>query len=88
MRFRVTVSETAVRRLKKLPKDTGKRLARGLEVLREDPFRPRPKADVLSLEGTEPGKYRLRVGDYRAIYTVIGDEVKVIEVFARGRGYR
>jgi mRNA interferase RelE/StbE len=88
MRFRVTVSETATRQLEKIPKEVRKRVLRGLEVLIVDPFRPRPKADILRIEGTDPKKYRLRIGDYRAIYAVVDDEVRVIEVFARGRGYR
>lgn len=88
MTFRVLLSETAVRQLRKLPPEVRKRIGRGLHVLEEDPFRARPKADIRILEGTEPRKYRIRVGDYRAVYSVSGVEVKVIEVFVRGRGYR
>ncbi len=88
MTFRVLLSETAVRQLRRLPPDVRKRIARGLRELGEDPFRARPKADIRGLEGTEPRKYRIRVGDYRAVYSVAGENVKVIEVFARGRGYR
>ncbi len=40
------------------------------------------------IEGTEPRKYRLRIGEYRAIYAVVGRGVKIVEVFIRGRGYR
>lgn len=58
-----------------------------MKNLEEDPFRSRPKADIAKLEGTHPPKYRLRIGDYRVIYAVEGDAVKVIEVFVRGRGY-
>lgn len=88
MTFRVLLSETAVRQLRKLPPDARKRIANGLRVLEEDPFRARPKADIRILEGTEPRKYRIRIGDYRAVYSVAGEEVRVIEVFVRGRGYR
>ncbi len=88
MTYRVTLSETAVRQLRKLEKADRDRIVRGLKVLEEDPFRPRPKADIRLLEGTEPKKYRLRIGEYRAVYAVVGSEVRVIEVFARGRGYR
>jgi len=88
MSFRVTLSETAARQLRGLPGEARKRIVRGLLALEEDPFRPRPKADIRPIEGTEPAKHRLRVGEYRAIYAVVGDEVKVIEVFIRGRGYR
>ena len=88
MSYRVTLSETAARQLRKLEKVDRDRIARALRVLEEDPFRARPKADIRVLEGTDPRKYRLRIGDYRAIYAIAGSEVKVIEVFARGRGYR
>ena len=88
MTFQVTVSETAARQLRKLPQDLRKRIGTALRVLAEDPSRARPKADILPIEGTEPRKYRLRIGEYRAVYAVVGREVKVIEVFVRGRGYR
>jgi len=88
MSFRVTLSETAARQLRKLSKDNRNRIAKALRVLEEDPFGPRPRADIRIIEGTEPRKYRLRIGEYRAIYAVERDEVRVIEVFIRGRGYR
>ena len=88
MSYRVTLSETAARQLRTLEKVDRERIVRGLRVLEENPVRPRPKADIRPLEGTDPKKFRLRVGDYRAVYAVVGSEVKVIEVFARGRGYR
>jgi len=85
MIYRVVLSETAVRQLRKLQGGIRKRIVSGLRRLEEDPFRPRPKADILPIKGTEPKKYRLRVGEYRAVYAVVGNEVKVIEVFSRGR---
>ena len=88
MSYRVTLSETAARQLRTLEKVDRERIVRGLRVLEENPFRSRPKAAIRPLEGTDPKKFRLRVGEYRAVYAVVGSEVKVIEVFARGRGYR
>ena len=88
MTFRVTLSETAVRQLRKLPSDQRNRVVRGLRVLEEDPFRPRPRADIRTIEGTDPRKYRIRIGDYRAVYAVLGRGVKILELFTRGRGYR
>jgi mRNA interferase RelE/StbE len=87
MSFRVSLSETAVRQLRKLPKEAQRRITKGLRAL-EEPYKPRPKADIRPIEGTDPRKYRLRVGDYRAIYAVVAKEVKVLEIFSRGRGYR
>ncbi len=88
MTFRVTLSETAVRQLRKVPSEQRNRIVRGLRVLEEDPFRPRPKADIRPIEGTDPRKYRIRIGEYRAVYAVVGRDVKILEVFTRGRGYR
>jgi mRNA-degrading endonuclease RelE of RelBE toxin-antitoxin system len=64
-----------------------KRVKKGLSELGEDPLTPRSKADIKILEGTDPVKRRLRVGDYRIIYLVDKRSVKVIEIFPRGRGY-
>ena len=88
MTFRVTLSETAARQLGKLASEPRNRVVRGLRALEDDPFRPRPKADIRPSEGTEPKKYRSRIGDYRAVYAVVGRDVKVLDVFVRGRGYR
>ena len=88
MTFQVTLSETAARQLRRLPEDIRKRIVKGLRVLEQDPLRPRPKADIRIIEGSEPRKFRLRIGDYRAIYAVVGREIRIIEVFIRGRGYR
>ena len=65
------------------------RLRTRLEELEVDPFRPRTKADIKNC-GKHHGVifYRLRVGDLRALYVVERDEVKVTEIFRRGRGYR
>jgi len=49
--------------------------ARWNRILEEDSFRPRPKADTRVIEGTDPKKYRIRIGDYRAINAVVQREV-------------
>jgi len=65
------------------------RLRIRLEELEVDPFRRRPKADIKNC-GKHHGVtfYRLRIGDFRAVYVVNRDEVRVTEIFRRGRGYR
>ncbi len=65
------------------------RLRIRLKELEVNPFRPRPKADIKNC-GKHHGVtfYRLRVGDFRAVYVVNRDEVRVTEIFQRGRGYR
>jgi len=88
MTFRVTLSETAVRQLRKMPGESRRRVIAGMRGLAKDPFQPRTGSDILPIKGTAPRKYRLRVGEYRIIYTVAVTEVRVIEVFSRGRDYR
>jgi mRNA interferase RelE/StbE len=88
MTFKVLLSATSVRQLRKLPKKERDRIAKALKKLEEDPLSARSGADIRFLEGTEPKKHRLRVGPYRVIYAILGAEVMVVEVFRRGRGYR
>ncbi len=88
MTFRVTLSETAARQLRKLPSDQRNRVIRGVRVLEEDPFRPRPPSGYPTDRRYRSKKYRIRIGDYRAVYAVLGRDVKILELFTRGRGYR
>ena len=88
MTLRVTLSETAARQLRKPSSDERSRIARGLRVLEEDPFRPRPRADIRRIEATDPRKYRIRTGDDGAVYAVVSRDVKVLVVFTGGQAYR
>lgn len=81
-------SETFQKQLKSVDKKLKKRIMDGLRNLGSDPYTPRTGADIIPVKGTDPQKYRLRVGDYRIVYVVEKDTVKVIEMFPRGRGYR
>ena len=85
--YSVIVSRTFQKQFQKLSSSMKKRVRKGLSELEEDPFTPRAKTDVKVLEGTDPLKRRLRIGDYRIIYHVEKRVVKVIEIFPRGRGY-
>lgn len=89
MKFNVLISETAVKQLGKLEKQDSERIKRSMLVLEEDPFRPRPLADIKKLKGfSKPSLYRLRVGDFRITYTIEEQDVKITEVFRRGKGYK
>ncbi len=67
-----------------------KRIVSGLKKLKENPTNKRSGVDIKKLRGKKdkPYFYRLRIGDYRVIYSVDGDTVWVTEMFLRGRGYR
>ncbi len=73
-RYRIEVRPAAARALRKLDPNVRPRIQGAIALLAED---PRPPAARL-LRG-RPG-YRLRVGDYRIIYTVADDLLLVVVV--------
>jgi mRNA-degrading endonuclease RelE of RelBE toxin-antitoxin system len=88
-KFEVLLSRTAQRQLGAFPADVAERIKRKMRVLEEAPTRPRPGADIRMLWGyDEPAMYRLRIGDYRVLYFVMADEVRVTEVLHRSKAYR
>lgn len=76
-RYRVDLTPGAARQLRKLDPQTGRRIAGAIELLAVD---PRPPA-ARQLRG-RPG-YRVRIGDYRVIYTV-DDGVLLVLVLRLG----
>lgn len=88
-RREILLSRTAARQLERLPRAQAERIRKALRLLSEDPFRPRPGADIKQLWGDEePALYCLRIGDYRALYFVVGDQVRATEVLHRPHAYR
>jgi len=86
--FSVLLHPDVVKFLDRLPEEDRKRCVNALRMLKEDPFKSRPGADIKKLKGRDKTLYRLRVGDYRFEYFVEGNTVYVVEAFRRGRGYR
>jgi mRNA interferase RelE/StbE len=87
-KYEVFLSRVALRFIERLDKKSGERIKNGLACLAENPFHPRPGADIRQLSGySNPAFYRLRIGDWRAIYAVDGRKVMVTEIMTRGRGY-
>ena len=82
MQYRIEIDKRAVKFIAKQPKPQRERLFRAIYRL---PF----MGDIKAMQGYA-GFYRLRVGDYRVIYTVNGDVllVRVIEVGNRGDVYK
>ena len=54
--------------------------------LREATKKP-PKGDIIPVK-SQPGRYRLRVGDYRILFTIEGDYMIVIAITPRGDAYK
>lgn len=72
--YKVTIKKSAAKGIKKLSKTIATRILRSIKSLEED---PRPKG-VKKLQG-EDELWRIRVGDYRVVYT-IEDTIKVVDV--------
>ena len=72
--YRIELRPAAVRALRKLDPTVGHRLQGAIALLAQDPRPPAARA----LQG-RPG-LRVRVGDYRIIYTVTDDVLLVVVV--------
>ena len=88
-KYRIFLSKTAASQLSKLETNTRERIKTCLYQLEDEPFSRRSGADIKRLITTdEPPLFRLRVGDYRVIYFVVNDEIKVTEILHRSKGYK
>jgi mRNA interferase RelE/StbE len=72
--YRIELRPAAIRALKKIHPQDKERIQGAIALLGQDP-RP-PKATALS---GRPG-YRVRIGDYRIIYTIQDDVLLVVVV--------
>ena len=82
MQYRIEIDKRAVKFISKQPKPQRERLLRAIYKLPET-------GDIKQMQGYI-NYYRLRVGDYREIYTVNNDVllVRVVEIGNRGDIYK
>lgn len=83
MSYRLAYTRRAVRDIGGLDPDTMERLGRMLLLYAEDPLNHAER-----LTESELGSYRFRVGDYRVIFDLEGDEIVVLRVGHRREIYR
>ncbi|AFL76410.1 type II toxin-antitoxin system RelE family toxin [Thiocystis violascens] len=85
MAYSVTFTKASKRQFDKLPRPVQQRLGAVIEQLTRD---PRP-AGVVKLSG-EDGLYRVRGGDYRAVYQIQDERllILVVKVGHRREVYR
>jgi mRNA interferase RelE/StbE len=83
-RFQIIFSSPAERAIERLPRDMQRRVLAKVKSLAQNPW----PAGFLKLTGAEA--YRVRVGDYRIIYSVDGGRliVLVLDVGHRKEIYR
>ncbi len=88
-KFRILLSQTTVSQLSLLNSKQKKRVKDALVKLEDNPFRRRASVDIEKLvTPDEPPLFRLRIGDYGAIYFVLNDEVRITEIIHRSKGYK
>lgn len=83
MAFQLEFKPKAVKDLDKLPRDIAGRVIQKLESLRSG----LKGGDVKRLTNFSP-EYRLRVGNYRALFEVEGASIVVYRVIHRREAYR
>ena len=82
MDYRLEIGDEALLQLRVLPKEQRRRIGQRLDVLSQG-----LTGDVRKLAG-QSGKYRLRVGDYRILFTLEKDLIFVQQVKHRKDAYR
>jgi mRNA interferase RelE/StbE len=80
----VTFSKDALRTLRRIPTNVAKTIRSKIDAYAADPVAM--AANVKALRG-EPGAFRLRVGDWRVIFTEDMVVVAVIRIAPRGSAY-
>ncbi len=82
MDYRLDIGDEALTQLRTLSKEQRRRIGQRLDALQHG-----LKGDVKKLAG-QAGKYRLRVGDFRVLFTLEKDLVFVHQVKDRKDAYR
>ena len=84
--YEILFTKQAHKVIRRMPRNTAKRIRGKIEQLAEDPYAANPNAK--KLKGREG--YRLRVGDWRIIYELGEDEliILVLRIAPRGEAYR
>jgi len=79
--LRIQVSDRALKQIKKIPPPHKKQLTEAIDSLSDDPCRGSQLTGKLA-------DYRsLRIGDYRIIYTITDDMIKIVVLGHRSHIY-
>ena len=81
MGWRVEWREKALKDLERLDRKTRERILCATERLAETGY-----GDVRELEGRNPPEWRLRVGDWRVLFTFVPDQQTILFLRVRSRG--
>jgi mRNA-degrading endonuclease RelE of RelBE toxin-antitoxin system len=85
--YRVFLSKSAVSVLNSFEEKIKSRIKSVLKELERDPFQS--SLDIKKIiSNKEPPVFRIRIGDYRATYSIIGKKIMVSKIFHRKKGYK
>ncbi len=80
-KYAAELSPRAVEDIHARSPDVAARILRKLRELEDSPF---PRGDTIKhLKGFETPTYRLRIGDYRAVYRISGTVVVILRIIPR-----
>ncbi len=88
MSWKIEVKPTAEKSFLKLDKKTRKRIKKALQELEQEE-NPLSHSNVKSLTGKLQGDYRLRVGNWRLLFTPERNKkiIYIYAIFPRGNAY-
>ncbi len=83
MKYRLVYTHRAIKDIQRLEPAVKKRIGKALLRYEEDPLKY-----AVRLTEAKLGTYRFRIGDYRAIFDLEGDEIVVLRVGHRRDIYK
>lgn len=81
MSFKISFEKRALLELRKLDKFLAKRIIKKIKELKDDPF----SKDIKRLKNQV--FFRLRVGDYRVLFELLKNEIKILKIGHRKNIY-
>ena len=82
MKYRVELKPRAVKDLKRMPKEDGKRIIEKLKLLKDN-----LQGDVKRLTNYT-SEYRMRVGDWRILFEIEDEKIVVYRIRHRKEAYK
>jgi mRNA-degrading endonuclease RelE of RelBE toxin-antitoxin system len=80
-KFEIQLTSSAVDDLDRIPKISKKKIIASIQKLSTNPFSPTP--NTKKLKGFKPPVYRIRSGDFRALYRVHEKTIIILRVLDR-----
>lgn len=81
----VVLTRAAIRGLRALPKREAKQIAARLEAIGAAPTARH--LGVMAMQGEPPGRFRVRQGDWRAVFVIEGEDILVVAIGHRREVY-